>query len=276
LSASGLLKKTLRAVKEYGIRPSRKMGQNFAVDPGLIATMIEAAELGKEDVVLEIGAGTGNLTEAIAEVTKKVIAVEKDAVLANLLRDLYAKRGNVEVLNADVLLVKLPRVSKIVSNLPYSISTPITFKILFEGDFERAVLTYQKEVAERLLAGPGEKEYSKLSVMSSLLAEVERVRDFPPESFYPKPDVSSTVVVMRKREAQGIDWEFLDDTLKLLFSQRKRKLRRALEAYSKIKKLNFGDVTGGFEESLLETRVFQINPPSFVMISSKLKALECW
>lgn len=275
MSASDLLKKTLRAVKEYSIRPSRKMGQNFAVNPELIATMVAAAELGRGDVVLEIGAGTGNLTEAIAEVAKKVIAVEKDAVSAKALRDLFAERSNVEVLNEDILLMKLPCASKIVSNLPYSISTPITFKILFEGDFERAVLTYQKEVAERLLAEPGGREYSRLSVMSSLLAEVKRVRDFPPESFYPKPDVSSTVVVMRKRTAQGIDWEFLNETLKLLFSQRKRKLRRALETYSKIKKLNFVEVAGGFEENLLETRVFQISPHGFVTISSRLKALGC-
>jgi 16S rRNA (adenine1518-N6/adenine1519-N6)-dimethyltransferase len=275
LSASGLLKKTLKAVKEYGIRPSRRMGQNFAVDPELIATMVGAAELGREDVVLEIGAGTGNLTEAIAEVAKKVIAVEKDAVSARALQNLFIERGNVEVLNEDVLLMKLPSVSKIISNLPYSISTPITFKILFEGDFERAVLTYQKEVAERLLAGPGGHEYSRLSVMSSLLAEVERIKDFPPESFYPKPNVSSTVVVMRRRTVQGIDWEFLNMTLKLLFSQRKRKLRRALETYSKIKQLNFEEVAGEFEESLLATRVFQISPPGFVTISGKLKALGC-
>ncbi|MGA2573446.1 MAG: 16S rRNA (adenine(1518)-N(6)/adenine(1519)-N(6))-dimethyltransferase RsmA [Candidatus Methanomethylicaceae archaeon] len=275
MSASDLLKKTLRAVKEYSIRPSRKMGQNFAVNPELIATMVAAAELGRGDVVLEIGAGIGNLTEAIAEVAKKVIAVEKDAVSARALRDLFAERSNVEVLNEDILLMKLPCASKIVSNLPYSISTPITFKILFEGDFERAVLTYQKEVAERLLAEPGGHEYSRLSVMSSLLAEVERVRDFPPESFYPKPDVSSTVVVMRRRTTQGIDWEFLNETLKLLFSQRKRKLRRALETYSKIKKLNFVEVAGGFEENLLETRVFQISPHGFVTISSRLKALGC-
>lgn len=275
MSTSGLLKKTLRAVKEYGIRPSRKMGQNFAVDPRLIATIVMAAELGREDVVLEIGAGTGNLTEAIVEVAKKVIAVEKDTVSARALRDLFAERGNVEVLNEDILLMRLPHVSKIISNLPYSISTPITFKILFEGNFERAVLTYQKEVAERLLAGPGGHEYSRLSVMSSLLAEVERVKDFPPESFYPKPDVSSTIVVMRRRTAQDIDWEFLDETLKLLFSQRKRKLRRALETYAKIKKLNFREVAGGFEESLLETRIFQISPPGFVIISGRLKALGC-
>jgi 16S rRNA (adenine1518-N6/adenine1519-N6)-dimethyltransferase len=275
LTTSDLLKKTLRVVKEYGIRPNRKMGQNFAVDPGLIATIVGAAELGSGDVVLEIGAGIGNLTEAIAVVAKKVIAVEKDAVFAKALRDLFVERGNVEVLNEDVLLMRLPHVNKIVSNLPYSISTPITFKILFEGDFERAVLTYQKEVAERLLAGPGEHEYSRLSVMSSLLAEVERVKDFSPESFYPKPDVSSTVIVMRRRRTQDVDWGFLDETLKLLFSQRKRKLRRALETYSKIKKLNFGEVIREFEESLLETRVFQISPPSFVMISTRLKALGC-
>jgi len=239
-----------------------------------MACVLDAAKIEPEDVVLEIGAGTGNLTARLAEVSKRVIAVEKDVNAARALRDLFSKRGNVEVVNDDILLMVLPRVDKIVSNLPYSISTPITFKLLFYGDFGSAVLTYQKEVAERLVARPGGREYSRLSVAASLLAEIDKVRDFPPDSFYPKPAVESTVVVMRGKGRGEFDWKFLDGTLKMLFSQRRRTLRKALETYSKIKRERFEDVARVVDEELMDTRVFELQPSDFVRLSEDLKKVS--
>lgn len=274
MSRQGLLNRTLRIIEEYGIRPSRKLGQCYVVDPELMACILDAAKIEQEDVVLEIGAGTGTLTASLAEVARRVIAIEKDVNAARALRDLFSGRGNVEVVNDDILLMDLPRVDKIVSNLPYSISTPITFKLLFSGDFGSAVLTYQKEVADRLVAKPGGRDYSRLSVTASLLAEIEKVRDFPPDSFYPKPAVESTVVVMRRKSMGEFDWKSLDDTLKTLFSQRKRTLRKALETYSKIKRVKFADVSRVVDGGLMESRVFELQPSDFVRLSESLKKIN--
>ena len=274
MSRQGLLNKTLRIIEEYGIRPSRKLGQCYVVDPELMACILDAAKIEPEDVVLEIGAGTGTLTARLAKVARRVIAIEKDGNAARALRDLFSEVDNVEVVNEDVLLMDLPRVDKIVSNLPFSISTPITFKLLFYGDFGLAVLTYQKEVADRLVAKPGGRDYSRLSVTASLLAEIEKVGDFPPDSFYPRPMVESTVVVVRRKSRGEFDWRFLDGTLKTLFSQRRRTLRKALGTYSKIKKTKFEDVARVVDEGLMDTRVFEIQPSDFVRISESLKKVS--
>jgi len=274
LSGQGLLDKTLRILEEYGIRPSRRLGQCYVIDPELMACILDAAKIEPEDVVLEIGAGTGTLTARLAEVAKRVIAVEKDGNAARALRDLFSGRSNVEVVNDDILLMDLPCVDRIVSNLPYSISTPITFKLLLYGDFGSAVLTYQKEVADRLVARPGGRDYSRLSVTASLLAEIEKVRNFPPDSFYPKPMVESTVVVVRRKGRGEFDWRFLDGTLKTLFSQRRRTLRKAMATYSKIKKVEFEDIAKVIDEGLMDTRVFEIQPSDFVRISESLKKVS--
>jgi len=272
LSDPGLVKKTLKILQTYQIRPSKNMGQSYVVDPELIFCIIGAAKLERGETVLEIGAGTGNLTAEIAEIAGKVIAVEKDSKTAEALRNRFLNRSNVEIVTDDVLLMDLPKVDKIISNLPYSISTPLTFKILFEGRFSLAALTYQKEVADRLLAEPGEREYSRLSVAASLLAEIKRIKDFPPESFFPVPAVESTVVVLRKKaEAAGTDWKCLDEALKFLFSQRRRTLRKALETYSKVRHVELSCLLEGAGEDMIKTRVCELRPEEFVRISLLFK-----
>jgi 16S rRNA (adenine1518-N6/adenine1519-N6)-dimethyltransferase len=277
LSDPHLLEKTIGLLRKYELRPSRRMGQSYVVDPELIDCIIGAAELEKGDTVLEIGAGTGNLTVRIAEKVRKVIAVEKDRGAIRILERQLSATGNVEVVNEDILSMNLPSVDKIVSNLPYSISTPITFKLLLEGDFRLAALTYQKEVADRILAGPGIRAYSRLSVAVALLGEVERKGDFPPASFYPRPKVESTVVALRKRDrnkgdgsAKTIDWKELDDVLKFLFSQRRRTLRKALRTYSKVRGVDTTEVLGGGLEGGGDRRVFELTPEDFLEMARQL------
>lgn len=277
MSGSALLEKTVRLLRKYNIRPSRKMGQSYVIDPDLISCIIGAARLEKDDSVLEIGAGTGNLTVLIAERARRVIAVEKDINAIRALEERLSGKGNVEVVNADILSMDLPRVDKIVSNLPYSISTPVTFRLLLEGEFGRAALTYQREVASRLLAEPGSREYSRLSVAVALLGEVERMGDFPPGSFYPRPEVESTVVVLRKKgwkriegSAGVVDWEGLDMVLKFLFSQRRRTLRKALATYSKVRGADTSKVLEGGLKELGDCRIFQLRPEDFLGIARQL------
>ena len=274
MSRQGLFGLTLRTLKEYGIRPSRRLGQCYVIDPELVTCILDSAKIERNEVIMEIGAGTGNLTKDLAERAKKVIAVEKDINAARVLRDLFSNVDKVEVINDDILLMDLPRVDKIVSNLPYSISTPITFKLLFFGSFKSAVLTYQKEVADRLVAKPGVRDYSRLSVTASLLAEIRRVKNFPPDSFYPRPKVESTVVIIERRSRVEIDWRFLNATLKALFSQRRRTLRKALETYSKVRKVKFEDVVSVVDEELMDLRVFELQPSDFIRLSEGLKELS--
>lgn len=265
-----LQRRTERALEEARIRPRRGLGQNFVVDEGLISCILETACLTGEETVLEIGAGTGNLTEPLANRSRRVIAVEKDRLAARYLAERMSGRENVEVVEGDILHMELPSVDRIVSNLPYSISTPVTFKMLTEGRFGLAALTYQTEVAERLVAPPGTPEYSRLSVMATLLASIRRVKDFPPESFYPKPKVGSTVVAMERRGIAGLGVPSLEGSLKALFSQRRRVLKKALVAYAKIMGVDRERATAAVPARLLGRRVFEITPKEFLELSRSL------
>ncbi|MDI9609426.1 MAG: 16S rRNA (adenine(1518)-N(6)/adenine(1519)-N(6))-dimethyltransferase RsmA [Candidatus Verstraetearchaeota archaeon] len=269
-----LLALTKRALEEAGIRPRKVHGQNYVVDPRLIKCLLDSAGISGNETVLEIGSGIGTLTEEISKRAGKVIAVEKDPASARYLADRFAG-SNVEIVQADILRIDIPDADKVVSNLPYSISTPVTFKLLSDRGFRFGAFTYQKEVADRLLAEPSDPDYSRLSVAVSLLAEVRPVADFPPESFYPAPSVNSTVVTIKKIECtKAMEWDALDATLKFLFSQRRRTLRKALETYSKSSGIGRDVLEGGIGRDLLEKRVFELTPSDFLEISRAFSRLE--
>ncbi len=265
-----LLKWTLRIIKEYNIKPKRRLGQNYIINKEMINSILEAAEIEPDDIILEIGAGIGTLTIRLSKLAKKVIVIEKDKNAIKVLLKISEKEKNIEIIEGDALKINFPPIDKIVSNLPFSISTPITFKILSEVDFKLAVLTYQKEVANRFFAKVGDRDYSRLSVAMSLMAEVEKVGDFPPDCFYPKPKVFTTVVKIRKKK-HNIDWSNLEDILKILFSQRRRKLKVALNTYCKISKMNYNELLGIIDKELLEKRIFEIKPEEFIYLSNIIK-----
>jgi len=269
-----LLDWTVSSIKRFGIRPRERFGQNYVVDQRLIECLIETAKIEPDEVVLEIGAGIGALTLRLSERAGKVIAVEMDRNAVRALSETVSGSVNVEIVIGDVMEMELPKVDKIVSNLPFSISTPLTLKLLRDCSFELAVLTYQKEVAERLLARPGSREYSRLSVVTSLLAEVEKIKDFPPEAFYPKPKVYSTVVAMRKRACDLSAWPALEEALKILFSQRRRKLKNAIEIYCKLKGLDLREVSSRVGERYLSKRVFELEPNDFLYLSGAMSGVR--
>lgn len=271
MTGGKLQERTERAIAEARMTPKRRLGQNYVVDEALISCILETACLTGAETVLEIGAGTGNLTEPLARRSRRVVAVEKDRLAARYLSERASGWGNVEVVEGDILSMELPRVDRVVSNLPYSISTPITFRMLLEGRFGLAALTYQTEVAERLVAAPGTPGYSRLSVMAALLASIRRVRDFPPDSFYPRPRVGSTVVAMERRGGAGLDAPILEATLKALFSQRRRVLRKAMGAYAKITGVDRDRAVGAVPARLLGRRVFELTPQEFIELAMCLK-----
>ncbi len=205
----------------------KKLGQHFLVDRRVLARICDYASLSEEDRVLEVGPGTGNLTRILSERAGKVFAIEVDPALATSLKGRF---GNVVVIRGDALKVPLPDYNKIVSNLPYQISSKITFRLL-KKPFDFAVLLYQREFAERMVALPGTKEYSRLTLNVSHRAEAEILEFVPRSAFRPMPQVESAIVRLRPREdpIPGEERVF-DDLTRALFSMRRKKVKRSLAA----------------------------------------------
>ncbi|MFO7990804.1 MAG: 16S rRNA (adenine(1518)-N(6)/adenine(1519)-N(6))-dimethyltransferase RsmA [Thermoplasmata archaeon] len=217
---------------ELGIRPSKKMGQNFLSDVNIAEKQVKAADLDENDTVLEIGPGIGTLTEEIVERVGEAILVEKDEVLYGYLEGRYGS-DDVEIIQADILDVELsdlPPFNKIVSNIPFNISSPLTFKLL-EYDFDCAILMYQKEYAERLVAKMGEENYSRLSVMVSTKAKVQRLFTVPRHCFYPPPNVDAEVVELIPTEPDfDLHYpEAFSAVVRELFNYRRKMIKNALK-----------------------------------------------
>ncbi|MEM2419256.1 MAG: 16S rRNA (adenine(1518)-N(6)/adenine(1519)-N(6))-dimethyltransferase RsmA, partial [Candidatus Hadarchaeales archaeon] len=176
----------LKLLQRRGIRPSKRAGQHFLVVEDVLRRMVEYAELSPQDTVLEIGAGIGNLTTLLAERAGKVLALEKDRRLLPVLRERLSGYDNVELMNVDFLKAELPPFNKVVSNLPFQISSEATFRLL-GMKFELAVLTYQREFARRLVASPGSEDYGRLTVAVGMRAEVELMEEVSPACFFPPP-----------------------------------------------------------------------------------------
>ena len=220
-------------LKRYKVKPTKKHGQSFLKNQSIARRIVSVAEISKEDTVLEIGGGLGILTNQLVKEAKFVHVIEIDPGLAKALRNLFTDCDNVSIIEGDALKISLPKVTKIVSNLPYNISSEITFKMLREIEFAQAVLMYQKEFAQRLHATPGTSEYSRLSVNIGYQAEVEHLFDVPANMFYPVPSVDSVVVRLKHytqgRRAKDDDVFFW--MINGIFSYPNKQLRKALRIW---------------------------------------------
>lgn len=221
-SRKDLLDYVKSTLARYGVRPKRRLGQSFTIDPFLIRDMVNYAEVGPSDEVLEIGGGVGCLTKALALRAKKVITVEVDPRLAMALRELSSQLSNIEVIEGDFLDMRGMAIDKVVSTVPYSIASPLLLKLIRDFKFKVAVLTFQLEFAERLVAEPGSDSYGRLTVSVRAYADVRLLRYVSRRSFYPVPSVDSALLEIRLKE-NGTKVE--NGFLKLvgrLFSQRNR------------------------------------------------------
>ncbi len=248
-------------IYKYNLRPNRDLGQNFLIVPDIIERNVERAEISEKDTVLEIGPGLGVLTKELAERAGKVYAIEKDRRIIEILRKEY-DWPNVELIEGDAVKVEWPDFDRMVSNLPYQISSPVTFKLL-RHDFERAVLIYQLEFAERMVAKPGDKNYSRLSLMVQAKVNVELVERIGKGAFWPRPKVDSAVVVIEpKPKDERIE---LDENLvRALFQHRRSTVASALKksahmlGIDKRKLKAMKDVLNSVPHA--ERRVFQLSP----------------
>jgi len=208
-------------LNKYNIKPSKRFSQNFLISDEVLRFM---ASRGKGRV-LEIGPGLGFLTEKLAKVCDKVVAVEMDKDLVNILKQEY-DFDNVEIVCDDFLKFEDKNFDTVVSSIPYAISSQITFK-LFEMNFESATILYQKEFAKRFVSKPGEDDYSRLSVMSKIYSEIEILKDVPPSAFYPEPKVWSSIVNIKLDKKFEIN-EVFEDTVRALFTHRNKIVHGAI------------------------------------------------
>jgi len=213
---------------ELGVRPERSRGQNFLKDLDVLARQVRLARLTPGDVVMEVGAGLGVLTWELAARARQVISYEPDHRLAEYLRRDLPE--NVDLREEDALEAEWPPFDKMVANIPYSISSPLLFKLL-DSDYAVAVLLLQKEFAERLTAKPRTKAYGRLTVATARLADIEMLEVVPPTAFHPRPKVDSAIVrIIPQRTFPVMDEQLFDTLLRVVFSKRRKMLKNSLEA----------------------------------------------
>jgi len=266
------LQRAKHLLRLYKFLPKKRLGQNFVVDTDLLWRMISYASMTKDDVVLEVGAGLGFLTQLLCHECKRVIAVEVDPKLTRILREQLQGLQNVDLIEGDILSLSVPLFNKVVSTPPYSISSPLLFWLL-KRKFDCAVLTFQKEFAERLAASVGSKDYGRLTVTTYYRAEVELLDHVPRDMFYPPPDVDSKVVRLKPREPpfQVEDEETFLELVQILFTQRNKKVRNAIIPFLHKRGIKEGNAVKLADSLLFHAkRVRELAPEDFGVLSDEI------
>lgn len=241
MASLGIPKNTIEVLQKYQFNFQKKFGQNFLIDSSVLDRIVSAAEIGKDDCVLEIGPGIGTMTQYLAESAREVIAVEIDKNLVPILEDTLSEYENVSVINDDILKVDINRIVreqnggkpiKVVANLPYYITTPIILG-LFENHvpLDSITVMVQKEVADRMQVGPGTKDYGALSLAVQYYARPEIVANVPPNCFIPRPNVSSAVIRLTRYEEPPVrvgDEKKMFALIRASFNQRRKTLANSL------------------------------------------------
>lgn len=237
----GIPRNTIEILQRHHFHFQKKYGQNFLVDTSVLNRIVEAAEITKEDCVLEIGPGIGTMTQYLAESAGTVVAVEIDRNLIPILEETLADYDNITVMNDDVLKVDINKIVeeknggrpvKVVANLPYYITTPIIMG-LFESNVPLKSITImvQKEVADRMQVGPGTKDYGALSLAVQYYAKPEIVANVPPNCFIPRPNVGSAVIHLTRYETPPVhvrDEKKMFALIRASFNQRRKTLMNGL------------------------------------------------
>lgn len=240
--------KTIEILQKYQFTFQKKFGQNFLIDTHVLDKIIRAAEISKEDMVLEIGPGIGTMTQYLAEAARQVAAVEIDRNLMPILSETLKGYDNVSVINEDVLKLDISKLAerensgrpvKVVANLPYYITTPIIMGI-FENHVpvESITVMVQKEVADRMQTGPGSKDYGALSLAVQYYAKPYIVANVPPNCFMPRPKVGSAVIRLTRYDTPPVhvqDERLMFDIIRASFNQRRKTLVNGLNNSDRLK-----------------------------------------
>ena len=239
-----ILEETKFIMKKYNIRANKKLGQNFLINEEVVTNIVNASNIKKQDLIIEIGPGLGTLTKYLLEKAGKVICIELDKKMVQILNDRFYLYNNFELINNDVLKVDLNSIiekekqvgniknAKIVANLPYYITTPIIMKLLEEKlDLESITVMIQKEVADRLIAIPGSKNTGAITYTVYYYADSKSIMEVPNSSFIPEPDVTSEVIKLNIRKEPIVmpkDTEKMFKIIKLAFTQKRKTLINSL------------------------------------------------
>ncbi len=274
-------------MQRHGFHTMKAFGQNFLCDEHYVCGIVDAAEITKDDVVIEVGPGIGTLTRLMCARAKHVIAIEIDKKLIPILNDTLSEFDNLTIVNEDVLKVDLKglvdtysptRGVKIISNLPYYITTPVIMRFIEEEiNFSVMVLMVQLEVAERLAAECGNKDYGVLSVMLQCVSDIELMFKVPASVFIPKPQVSSGVVRLTPK-ANGLtakNPELFRAIVKGAFMQRRKTLLNSLSSVKELKRLTKDDITHlieGLGVSVME-RCENLSIEQFIAFADSAEAL---
>ena len=241
---SNVLEDTQFIMKKYKIKANKSLGQNFLISEQVVNKIVECSSITKEDLVIEIGPGLGTLTKELLEKAGKVICIELDKKMIKILQDRFYLYENFEIIHADVLNVRLNKIikdekeekgfksAKIVANLPYYITTPIIMKLLEDRlDLESITVMIQKEVADRLIAIPGQKETGAITYSVYYYATAEGILEVPNDSFIPEPEVTSKVIKLTLRKEPPVEVKSRGVMFKIIksaFMQRRKTLLNAL------------------------------------------------
>ena len=225
-------------LKKYGLRANKKLGQNFLINEEIINQIIEKADVNKNDTIIEIGPGLGSLTAKLLENANKVIAIELDSNMSNILKERFCLYDNFELIEKDVLKVDLNEIVekydsvKVVANLPYYITTPIIMKLVEERlKWKRITVMVQKEVGERFCAVPNSNEYGAITISINYYTKPEIIIDVPKENFEPMPEVDSCVIKLDVRNVPPVELKNEKDFFNLIkagFSQRRKTINNSL------------------------------------------------
>lgn len=235
-----VLKETKFIMEKYNIRADKSLGQNFLIDDEAVAAIIDAANVSKDDLVIEIGPGLGTLTKELVEKAGKVICIELDKRMIEILNDRFSMYKNFRIINDDVLKVNLKKIisdekiknAKIVANLPYYITTPIIMKLLEDRlDVKTITVMIQKEVADRLITKPGTGDTGAITYSIHYYTEPSRVLEVPNTAFIPAPKVNSTVInleVLKVPKVNVENEEKFFELIKIVFMQKRKTLLNSL------------------------------------------------
>lgn len=267
MATLGNPKNTIEVLQKYNFNFQKKFGQNFLIDTGILEKIIDAAQITKEDFVLEIGPGIGTMTQYLCEAAREVAAVEIDKNLIPILKDTLSAYDNVEVINEDILKVDIKALAeernqgrpiKVVANLPYYITTPIIMG-LFESHvpIDSITIMVQKEVADRMQEGPGSKEYGALSLAVQYYANPKIVVNVPPSCFMPQPKVGSAVIRLERHQKPPVevyDEKLMFQLIRASFNQRRKTLANGLN--------NFPDLK--LDKEVIQTCIEELGVPATI------------
>jgi len=267
-------------LKQLNIYPNKQLGQNFLIDKNAVNKIISVAEVSENDVILEIGPGLGVLTEELAELSKKVYAIEIDPRLCSFLNEKFSKYDNVEIIHRDILEVENPIHNKVVSNIPYTITGPILEKIFFNKKPPEGIMVIEEKIANRIFFISDYKNYSRITISSNSFMKPISRQNISQNSFYPKPNISLSLIKMKPKEIinpflfEKENREFFLRFIAGIMPYKNKNIVNALRLFlnnEKLISINKNDIIQILrEKTYRDDKVFELSIEEFIELSKMI------